>query len=125
MLFLQITNSALYTTARWAIPKLRKLAESQPSSSPSFFVTNSLLYKEPMPALFSLSLTKAAQRSLVESMRMTYQKDGIHVAVISVGGQVSPQAKTLNPTTIAEKIWELYKQPQDQWFFDLEILEHD
>lgn len=119
----KINNIALYVTARWAIPRLQQLSKSDPSASPSFLVTNSLLYKDPSPYHFSLSLAKSAQRSLVQSLVNAYQKDGIHIAVISVGGQVSPQAKTLNPKTIAERIWGLYTQSKTNWTWDLEILE--
>ena len=104
---------------------LQKRARSDRTASPSLFVTNSLLYKEPSPLHFSLSLTKAAQRNLVQSLRGAYQKDGIHIAVISVGGIVSPEAKTLTPKNIAEKIWGLFKQAKTEWIWDLEILDEE
>ena len=50
----RLTNIALYKTAQWAIPILQKAG---PESSPSFFVTSTtLLYKEPVPELVSLSM---------------------------------------------------------------------
>jgi len=56
---------------------------------------------------------------------MAYQKDGIHIAVVSVGGQVSPQAKILSPKNIADRLWGLFEQEQSEWIWDLELLEED
>lgn len=64
------------------------------------------LYKEPIPSLFSLSMVKSAQRALVLSMNAVYGKD-VHVALLSVGGVVSPKKKNLSPENIADRCWEL------------------
>jgi NAD(P)-dependent dehydrogenase (short-subunit alcohol dehydrogenase family) len=57
----RLTNLALYKTAEWAIPLLQKAG---PDASPSFFVTSTtLLYKEPVPDLVSLSLVKSRTES--------------------------------------------------------------
>lgn len=107
----RLTNLALYKTAQWAIPLLQK---NELDSSPSFFVTSTtLLYQEPVPDLVSLSMVKSAQRALVLSLNQKY-KD-VHIALLSVGGVVSPDAKNLSPENIAQKCWELYKQPRDKW----------
>ncbi|KUJ13098.1 putative short-chain alcohol dehydrogenase [Mollisia scopiformis] len=111
------TNIALYTTAQWALPLLSKMKEEQ---KPSFLVTSSLLWKQPVPFVFSLSLVKASQRNLVETMKMTFPD--IHIALLNVGGVVSPEDTYLNPPAIAEKFWELYAQEKSAWTFDLEIL---
>jgi NAD(P)-dependent dehydrogenase (short-subunit alcohol dehydrogenase family) len=101
----QLTNLALYETAQWAIPLLKQ--SRSPDSSPSFFVTSTTqLYKEPVPPLFSLSAVKSAQRALVLSLHAFYGKD-VHIALLSVGGVVSPEKKNLSPSNIADKCWEL------------------
>ena len=116
----RLTNLALYKTAEWAIPLLRKAGTD---TSPSFFVTSTtLLYKEPVPDLVSLSMVKSAQRALVLSLYAKYGED-VHVALLSVGGVVSPEAKNLSPENIADKCWELYKQPKANWKREMEIHE--
>jgi NAD(P)-dependent dehydrogenase (short-subunit alcohol dehydrogenase family) len=113
----RLTNIALYKTAQWAIPLLQK---TDSDSSPSFFVTSTtLLYKEPVPDLVSLSMVKSAQRALVLSLHEKF-KD-VHFALLSVGGVVSPDAKNLNPENIAQKCWELYKQPKNGWRKEMEV----
>jgi NAD(P)-dependent dehydrogenase (short-subunit alcohol dehydrogenase family) len=115
----RLTNIALYKTAQWAIPLFRKVG---PESSPSFFVTSTtLLYKEPVSDLVSLSMVKSAQRALVLSLQEKYKN--VHFALLSVGGVVSPDAKNLSPENIAQKCWELYKQPNTDWRREMEIHE--
>jgi len=111
------TNIALYTTAQWALPLLSKLGEEK---KPSFLVTSSLLWKYPFPMFFSLSMVKASQRNLVESLKLSFPD--VHIALLNVGGQVSVEDKYLNPPAIAEKFWELYSQEKPAWTLDLDIL---
>jgi len=117
------TNIALYIVAQWAIPRLQALAASSTPATPSLLVTNSLLYADPIPQLFSLSLVKAAQRSLVMSLAKTFNSSGIHIALITVGGDVAPENKHLNPRNIADQTWELFDQEKDTWGWEVEILE--
>jgi len=120
-----ITNLALYEVAKWAMPQLVSMAEEgrDRDARPSLIVTNSLLPSQPVPALFSLSLTKAAQRNLAMSLEMEFKDKGINVAVISVGGQVAEGNAVLNPKTIAERIWGVYRRERGDYQFDTEILE--
>ena len=64
------------------------------------------LYIEPVPSLVSLSLVKSAQRSLVLSLNAAFGKD-VHIALLSVGGVVSPNKTNLSADNIASKCWEL------------------
>ncbi|CAK3773819.1 Hypothetical predicted protein [Lecanosticta acicola] len=117
----RLTNIALYETALWAIPKLKEV--SGEDRAPSFFVTSTtLLYKEPVPDLVSLSMVKSAQRALVLSIHAKFGED-VHVALLSVGGVVGPDKKALSPEKIADRCWSLYKQPKDKWQREEEI--HD
>lgn len=63
--------------------------------------------------VFSLSLTKAAQRVLVQTLNMTYAQQGIHVGLISVSGQVSPDNKILNPVNIADETWKFFETAEN------------
>jgi len=104
-----VTNLALYKIAQWAIPRLQSLAKSNSGNKPSLLVTNSSLPWDPVPQLLSLSLVKAAQRNMVMSFSRAYSDSGVHFGLIAVQGVVSPEAKVLNPKTIAEKTWEFYE----------------
>ncbi|KAG4433582.1 hypothetical protein IFR05_010929 [Cadophora sp. M221] len=112
-----VTNIALYTAAQWAMPILTKLPVEQ---KPSFLVTSSLLWKYPYPAFFSLSMVKASQRVLVQTLGLSFPD--VHCALLNVGGQVSEDDKFLNPTAIAEKFWELYDQEKEAWTLDLDVM---
>lgn len=82
-----------------------------------------LLHVQPQPEVFSLSLVKAAQRNLVQSLHAVYNPQGIHVGLVLVGGNVSPEKKELNPPRIAEKTWELFDQERAQWELEVTIIE--
>lgn len=107
-------------TAKWAIPLLKQAPEN---SLPSLIVTSTTqLYKEPVPQLASLSMVKSAQRSLVLSLNALHGKD-VHIALLSVGGVVHPDAPNLSPENIAEQAYKLYKQPRGSWERETEIHE--
>ncbi|KAH7360893.1 hypothetical protein BKA65DRAFT_194687 [Rhexocercosporidium sp. MPI-PUGE-AT-0058] len=112
-----VTNIAAYTTAQWAMPILSKVPMDQ---KPSFLVTSSLLWKYPYPAFFSLSMVKASQRILVQSLGLSFPD--VHCALLNVGGQVSEEDKFYNPTAIAENFWDLYDQEKEAWTLDLDVL---
>jgi hypothetical protein len=76
-----------------------------------------------MAELFSLSLVKAAQRSLVQSLDLVFRSQGVHVALISVGSYVAPTQRNCNPENIAKKTWELYNQEKEEWTVEIEIPE--
>lgn len=99
-------------------------SEAGPEDSlPSLLVTSTTqLYKEPIPQLASLSMVKSAQRSLVLSLNALHGKE-VHIALVSVGGIVSPDAKNLNPENVAEQAYTLYKQPRGSWEREVEIHE--
>jgi hypothetical protein len=44
----------------------------------------------------------------VQSLSLTYAPEGVHVGVINVAGQVSPDEPERNPTNIAAKTWEWF-----------------
>jgi hypothetical protein len=82
--------------------RLQKLAESNVSAKPTLLVTKSAPPWDPMLQLLSLSLVKAAQANMVESLSRAYSDRGVHVGLIPVEGPVAPEARNLNPQSIAE-----------------------
>jgi hypothetical protein len=61
----------------------------QATDKPSFLVTSSFLWEDPIPMLFSLSMVKASQRNLVQSLQK--MNSGVHIALLNVAGPVSPE----------------------------------
>jgi hypothetical protein len=87
--------------------------------NPSFFVTSGRLHDEPIPILFSLSIAKAAQRTLVLSQQQLYPD--IHVALLLIGGAVSFEEEVRNPPNIAEELWKLYEQEKKDWAVEVTL----
>lgn len=127
----QVAVSGLYTVAQWAIPRLSAVQSDQqrradkPAYKPSLLVTGGFLHRDPYPPLFSLSAVKAAQYNLVCTLNKVFAKEGVHCAMILVGGVVGPDQKETNPPNIAEKSWELYEQDCVVWTKEIEIVEPD
>lgn len=103
------------------IPHLTELAKQDNKALPSLIVTSSLLPQHPIPQLFALSLVKAAQRNLVQSLSLTYASEGVLLGLINVGGQVSPEHDTWNPTNIAAKAWDWFSKSREERTFEVLI----
>jgi NAD(P)-dependent dehydrogenase (short-subunit alcohol dehydrogenase family) len=115
----QINVSALYVVAQRVVPHLTQLEKENADAMPALIVTSSMLPQHPIPQLFALSLVKAAQRNLMQSLAMTYE--GILVGLINVGGQVSPDHEIYNPTNIAEKAWKWFSESKQNKSFEVQI----
>lgn len=114
--------TALYNVSKRYMPHLVELAKSgTPSARPAFIVTSSALPFNPIPQFFSLSLVKAAQRNLMQSLNITYTPRGVHVGVINVGGPVSPDHESWNPTNIANKTWKWFVAAKSKPSFEVVI----
>ncbi|EFQ89014.1 hypothetical protein PTNB73_00220 [Pyrenophora teres f. teres] len=106
---LRTTTLSLYLISQHYVSRLQSLASSKPSYKPALLVTNSHLPWDPVPQLLSLSVVKAAQKNMVDSLSRAFSSSGVHVGLLHVEGVVAPENKVLNPKTIAEravKFWE-------------------
>lgn len=103
------------------IPQLVEIAKADPEAKPSLLVTSSELYKSPFPFVFALSLVKAAQRNLMQSLQLTYGPEDVFFGMINVVGQVSPEAEECNPTNIANKAWEWFAKSKEEPSFEVKI----
>jgi hypothetical protein len=45
----------------------------------------------------------------------------VHVALINVGGPVSPDEPVNNPGNIAQKFWETYQLEKGEWSVDVNM----
>ena len=110
----KVPNLGLYTTAAVLLPHLQALAKSTPDAHPSLFVTSGAVIHQPFAPVFSLSMAKAAQASLVKLL--AGENEGVvHVALVTVGGVVSMEEEVNNPGNVAGKFWELYAQERGRW----------
>ena len=114
----KVPNLGLYTTANVLLPHLQKLAKTHSEAHPALFVTSGAIIHQPFAPVFSLSIAKAAQASLTKLLAEE-NKDVVHVALVTVGGQVSPEEETNNPQNIATKFWSLYEQNRGNWDFEM------
>ncbi|KAL7947559.1 NAD(P)-binding protein [Trichoderma barbatum] len=117
----KISTIALHNTAKWAIPQLSALAKQDPTAKPTLMVTNSHLPETPIEALFSLSLTKAAQKNLTLSLRQQFADSGIHICLLAVAGTVADENPNLNTKNISNKAWDLYSQEKSAWTEEIRI----
>ncbi|PQE15361.1 hypothetical protein CJF31_00008906 [Rutstroemia sp. NJR-2017a BVV2] len=115
----KIPNLGLYTTAKVLLPGLQSLAKEKPESHPCLFVTSSPIIYQPFAPVFSLSMAKAAQASLVKLL-IEQTKDVVHVALVTVGGPVSTEEPINNPANVASRFWELWEQKKGAWDVELE-----
>jgi len=108
------TTLALYIIAQHYIPKLQSLAKLNSSLKPALLVTNSHLPWDPVPQLLSLSLVKAAQRNMVQSLQRAFGGSGVQIGLVSVEGVVAPENRVRNPRTIAEMAVEFWERGEEE-----------
>jgi hypothetical protein len=70
-----------------------------------------------------LSLVKAAQRNLLQSLADIFGPQGVHVGMVRVMGVVGPEAKGVNPANIAEVAFELLTEEKGKNTFEVEVEE--
>ncbi|KAH4224133.1 hypothetical protein HBI38_069840 [Parastagonospora nodorum] len=111
---LRTTTLSLYLIAQHFLPHLTSLSQSSASTSsplkPALLVTNSALPHSPVPELLSLSLVKAAQRNMVQSLRLAFGEKGVHVGLVSVEGVVGMDEEVRNPKNIARRTVEFWER---------------
>jgi NAD(P)-dependent dehydrogenase (short-subunit alcohol dehydrogenase family) len=69
---------------------------------------------QPVPAYVSLSVGKAALRTVASILAQEYGPRGVHIATVTVGGAVEPDGP-FDPDRIAERYWQLHQQPPGAW----------
>jgi short-subunit dehydrogenase len=68
----------------------------------------------PHPDQAALSIGKASLRALVGTLSKELYHEGIHVATVTVAGQVKRDT-FFDPDLIADKFWDLHSQPPGRW----------
>lgn len=72
------------------------------------------LYPEYGANVSSLTAGKSALRGLTYAMAKELEPDGIHVATVTIAGQVA-EGTGFAPDLIAERYWMLHQQNRDEW----------
>src|SRR5271168_2538524 len=80
----------------------------------TLLVTSGGFADNPVPALASLSMGKAAVRSAQTLIAAGVREDGIHAATVTIAGVVKP-GTDFDPDKIAELFWTAHTDPKDAW----------
>lgn len=80
----EVASLSLYAMATVPMPHLQRLARSNPAAHPGLFVTLNIRFHRPPAPVFSLSMTKAAQASLVKALAEE-NKGVLPVGLVTVG----------------------------------------
>jgi NAD(P)-dependent dehydrogenase (short-subunit alcohol dehydrogenase family) len=80
----------------------------------TLLVTSGGFADNPVPALASLSMGKAALRSAQTLIAAGVREDGIHAATVTIAGAVKP-GTDFDPDNIAELFWTAHTDPKDAW----------
>jgi NAD(P)-dependent dehydrogenase (short-subunit alcohol dehydrogenase family) len=94
--------------AQVAVPALRA------AGGGTLLVTSGGFADNPVPALASLSIGKAALRSAQTLIAAGVAEDGIHAATITIVGVVEP-GTDFDPGNIAELFWTAHTDSKDAW----------
>jgi NAD(P)-dependent dehydrogenase (short-subunit alcohol dehydrogenase family) len=95
-------------TAQVAVPVLRA------AGGGTLLVTSGGFADNPVPALASLSMGKAALRSAQTLIAAGVREDGIHAATVTIAGAVKP-GTDFDPDNIAELFWTAHTDSKDAW----------
>lgn len=112
----KLMNVGQYVAASWALPLLEEVAK-EAGTHPSFFLNSSGVSYDPIPFQFVLCMMKAAQNNFLSSLAKVAGPKGVHVGRIDINGMVSDEEKVRNAKHIAEQLWGLYQQDEDNWSF--------
>jgi NAD(P)-dependent dehydrogenase (short-subunit alcohol dehydrogenase family) len=91
-----------------AVPVLRA------AGGGTLLVTSGGFADNPVPALASLSMGKAALRSAQTLIAAGVRDDGIHAATVTIAGAVKP-GTDFDPDKIAELFWTAHTDSKDAW----------
>jgi NAD(P)-dependent dehydrogenase (short-subunit alcohol dehydrogenase family) len=80
----------------------------------TLLVTSGGFADNPVPALATLSIGKAALRSAQTLIAAGVAEDGIHAATVTIDGAVKP-GTDFDPEDIAELFWTAHTDPKDAW----------
>ncbi|MBM0745193.1 SDR family NAD(P)-dependent oxidoreductase (plasmid) [Phormidium sp. CLA17] len=90
------------------------LPEMQHQRSGTILLTGGGLALYPSPQQISLGIGKAAIRYLALGLADELKVDGIHIATVTICGEIAPGTK-FDPDAIAAVYWQLHTQTPETW----------
>ena len=111
---LAVSVVGAFTAAQEVLPAMRA------QRSGTILLTGGGFAFEPMPALASLGVGKAAIRNLAFSLHADLKDSGIHAATVTICGMVAP-GTPFDPDRIAEAYWALHTQPAGSFERELQF----
>ena len=100
----------MYVTAQETVPLLSQ--SGSPSCRPAFIVTNSHLPESPAPEVLILSVVKAAQQNMVQSLHAAFGEK-IDFAVVKIKGTVGTQDGHIRAEKVAERVVDVYQKASE------------
>lgn len=88
------------------------LPEMEQRGSGTILLTGGGLALHPHPDYGSLSLGKAALRSLALQLHQALRDSPVKVATLTIAGFVTPGSQTHTPQAVAETLWRLHQTPK-------------
>lgn len=101
---LAVSVVGAFTAAQQVLPAMRA------QRSGTILLTGGGFALEPMPAMASLGVGKAAVRNLAFSLHSDLKDSGVHAATVTICGTVAP-GSAYDPDRIADVYWQLHAQP--------------
>jgi short-subunit dehydrogenase len=105
----QINAIGALVATQTVLPSMRRLGGG------TVLLTGSTAGLNPgSPEYVSLGMGKAGLRYLAYALSEDLKDEGIHVSTITIRGLIK-QGTYFDPELIAERFWEVYEQPNEEW----------
>jgi len=102
--------------ARWAVEHLKAYEGKK-----TLLFTGGGLSTSPRPNHAGLASSKAALRNLSRVFYEVHKPNGLHVALVTVRGFVTPESEKHSPKLIADVYWKLYEEKdQENWTWEVD-----
>jgi NAD(P)-dependent dehydrogenase (short-subunit alcohol dehydrogenase family) len=97
-----------------ALTSAQQVVSDMRNSGGTILLTGGGFALDPYPEFTSLAIGKAAIRNLSFSLAKELEKDGIHVATVTICGVIQPGSQ-FDPDQIAQEYWRLHTQKRAEW----------
>jgi short-subunit dehydrogenase len=105
---LSVNLGGLLTSAHTVLPAMREHGRG------TIIATGAGVALDPRPEETATAVGKAAARALLLALAKEVESDGVHVAVVTVMGNVAP-GTAFNPGSIAEAFWTVHTEASGAW----------
>ncbi|MEO7387085.1 MAG: SDR family NAD(P)-dependent oxidoreductase, partial [Gammaproteobacteria bacterium] len=111
----RVNVAGALTMIRAVLPAMRQV------NSGTILLTSSMFATKPIAGFGSLSIGKAGIRSLAYSLAGALKDTGIHVATLTIQGQVKPDDAHRSPEVIADACWRLNGERPGEFSVEIDI----